>query len=142
MDKKHEAPKHLLLCKILGLIILPIGVALFITGLVFFGDFERGLFSLAMVGLPLIPVSIILLTIGFRSEMVKLSARTAQYIQQETKEELTDIASTSADISSEAITKTAKAVRKGLKDTIYCKHCGAEIDSDSKFCKTCGKSQD
>ena len=24
---------------------------------------------------------------------------------------------------------------------VYCKHCGASIDADSKFCKICGKEQ-
>lgn len=36
----------------------------------------------------------------------------------------------------------AKEIKKGLKDyTIYCKHCGAIVDSDSTFCKDCGKEQ-
>ena len=25
---------------------------------------------------------------------------------------------------------------------MYCKHCGKEIDNDSKFCKECGKPLD
>lgn len=25
---------------------------------------------------------------------------------------------------------------------IFCKHCGAQIEEDSKFCKSCGKSQE
>ena len=24
---------------------------------------------------------------------------------------------------------------------VYCKHCGASIDSDSTFCKACGRKQ-
>jgi len=27
------------------------------------------------------------------------------------------------------------------ENTIYCKHCGKEIDGDSQFCKHCGKNQ-
>ena len=62
-------------------------------------------------------------------------------IQQANKEDLTDIASTGADISSVAVTKTVRAIKKGLKDTMFCKHCGAEIDIDSKFCNSCGGEQ-
>ena len=62
-------------------------------------------------------------------------------IQIQHKEDLTSIANKSADISSEAITKTTRAIKKGIKDTKFCKHCGAEIDSDSTFCKSCGKKQ-
>jgi predicted amidophosphoribosyltransferase len=42
---------------------------------------------------------------------------------------------------SEAITKTTQAVNKGLDQTKFCKHCGAEIDEDSAFCSKCGKPQ-
>lgn len=39
----------------------------------------------------------------------------------------------------------AKEIAKGVKEElsndnkIYCKYCGAQIDSDSSFCKNCGK---
>ena len=57
------------------------------------------------------------------------------------KEDLKDIVSTSAEIHKDAITSTAKAVKEGLKDTMFCKHCGNEIDVDSKYCRFCGKEQ-
>ena len=38
---------------------------------------------------------------------------------------------------------TAKRIKKGFIDAekIYCNHCGAYIDNDSKFCKSCGQKQ-
>ena len=37
---------------------------------------------------------------------------------------------------------TARAIKDGFMDKqIYCKHCGASIDEDSRFCKKCGKEQ-
>lgn len=41
------------------------------------------------------------------------------------------------------ISPKARAIKEGLTEdeTIYCKHCGASIDSDSTFCKKCGKEQ-
>lgn len=78
---------------------------------------------------------------GFKTEIAKLHTRTTKYIQEENKQDLTDIASTTADIASDAITTTTKSIKKGLKDTKFCKHCGKEIDKDSKFCSECGKEQ-
>ena len=34
------------------------------------------------------------------------------------------------------------AIKEGLSGKkSYCKHCGTQIDKDSKFCKECGKEQ-
>ena len=40
-----------------------------------------------------------------------------------------------------AAKEIAKGFKEGLTDDnrVYCKHCGAQIDSDSNFCKKCGK---
>ena len=45
--------------------------------------------------------------------------------------------------SDEGIKIKAGAVKEGFTggDTMYCKHCGTSIDSDSRFCKSCGKAQ-
>ena len=48
-------------------------------------------------------------------------------------------ANKSADISKDSIKTVAKSIKEGLKDEIYCKHCGNAVDADSKFCKHCGK---
>ena len=77
----------------------------------------------------------------FRGKIMSRQIKSTKYMMDESKEDLKSIANTTADISNEAITKTTRAVKKGLKDTIFCKHCGAEIDSDSTFCKSCGKEQ-
>lgn len=124
--------KHLLVFKIIGFIGL--GVALLgITKLMSgFGDFSTNNFMIGMF------VGFTCLIIGFRPEMAKLSTKTARYIQEENKEDLKEIVTTTAEIHSEAVTVTAKAIKEGLKDTMYCKHCGKEVDVDSKFCKHCG----
>lgn len=73
--------------------------------------------------------------------MGKAAVKVQKSIIEENKEDLKDVANASAEISSEAITKTTRAVKKGLEDKIYCKHCGDKIDADSKFCNSCGKKQ-
>lgn len=66
--------------------------------------------------------------------------KTQQKMLHENEDALKDIATRNAKINKEGIEITAKAIKDGLSDaTIYCKHCGALIDEDSKFCKECGK---
>ena len=108
--------KHLLVFKIIGFIGL--GVALLgITKLMSgFGDFSTNNF---MIGMFMFPVGMFIgftcLIIGFRPEMAKLSTKTARYIQEENKEDLKEIVTTTAEIHSEAVTVTAKAIKEGLK---------------------------
>ena len=138
----NNKPKHFIVFKIvgfIGIILAIIGFALTVVG---FDDFESNNFMIgglmATFGLF---IGISGLMIGFRPEITKMSTKSVKYIQQENKEYFKDIASNAADIASEAITKTTTAIKTGLDDKIFCKHCGEKIDSDSKFCNKCGKEQ-
>ena len=73
----------------------------------------------------------------------QIGVKTTKGILDENEEDLRHIATKGADISKDAITTTTRAIKKGLteEETVYCKHCGASIDSDSTFCKKCGKKQ-
>ena len=139
---KNNKPKHFIVFKIIGFL----GVVVAITGLILtivgFGDFESNNFMIGgFMGTIGLFVGISCLIIGFRPEITKMSAKSIKYIQQENKEDFKDIANNTADIASEAITKTATAIKDGLDDKIFCKYCGEKIDSDSKFCSKCGKEQ-
>ena len=137
MEKK---PIFFLVFKLLGLV----GCGLLIFGIIKlfngFGQFDDNSF---VVGMFMMPFGLFLgvagLAIGFRPEITKHSIKTTKYIQEENKEELKEMLLTTAEIHSEAVTTTAKAVKAGMSDTMYCKHCGQKIDSNSKFCKYCGK---
>jgi hypothetical protein len=136
-------PKHFLIFKILGFLGIGAAIAglvLIITG---FGDFESNNFMIGSILMPLaLVLAISLLMAGFRPEIAKMSIESKKYIQQQNQQSLTDIADTNAEIYDDAITHTAGAIKKGLtEDKMYCKHCGAMIDSDSKFCSKCGKEQ-
>ena len=140
--EKNNKPKFFFALKLVGMV----GVVLTVVSFVFiftgFGDFESNKF---MIGAFLAPVGLMVasvgLLMGFKPEIAKMTTKSTRYIQQENQEDLTAIASNTADIMGEAVTKTAQAVKQGLVDTMYCKHCGAQIASDSKFCKVCGKEQ-
>lgn len=74
-----------------------------------------------------------------------ISANAQNNIINQNEDKLRNIANKTANISKDAITTTVRAIKDGFTDgnkpTIYCKHCGATIDADSRFCKTCGKEQ-
>ena len=137
MKKK---PILFLILKIVGLV----GIVLFIIGIIKlitgFGNFEDNSY---LIGMFLMPLGVFLgvsgLVFGFRPEITKHSIKTARYIQEENKEELSELMTTTAQINSEAVTIAAKAVHEGLGETIYCKYCGSKIDKDSEYCKYCGK---
>lgn len=64
-------------------------------------------------------------------------------ILDENEEDLKKMANKKASIKKDYVKTMASAIHEGFKedDTIYCKHCGSMIDSDSTFCKICGKKQ-
>lgn len=139
-----KKPLSLLILRIIGFCCLAIallGIILVING---FGDFETNHFMigsfLATFGLF---AGISCTVSGFLPEISKTSIRTQKYIQNENKEDLTDIANTAAEINANAVTTISHAAAQGFtqEDTVFCKECGAKIDADSKFCRHCGTKQ-
>lgn len=137
-----KKPIHYLVFKILAavfLVVTVVGVALLFTG---FGDFETDNYIVGMIMMPIgFSGTMLCAMVGFKPEIAKMSARSARYIQEQNKEDLQGLASTGAEIHSEVVKTTARAVKEVLSDTKYCKHCGAKIDEDSRFCKECGGEQ-
>ena len=77
---------------------------------------------------------------------VKTTAKTGTIAEKEILDENEDIMSSNerrkANIKKEGIEVTARAIKDGLtSNKIYCRYCGASIESDSRFCKNCGKEQ-
>ena len=133
-------PRHFWIFKIIGVIgavATVVGIVLAVAG---FGDFESNNFMIgifvAVIGVMMTALGI---AIGFGPEIAKARAKTLRYIQEENKDDLTAIANNSAEIMSDAVSKTANAIANGVEETMFCKHCGARIDADSTFCSRCGK---
>ena len=143
MDNKRN--KIFTIFKALGFISLGVGILLIILGTVVFrGSFGDGTIPnipLLVIGIFLIPISLTLITWGFSKKISAFMIGTIGDIQSENKDTMKNMANTNAEIHEEAITRTTKAIKDGIKDTKFCKHCGAKIDNDSKFCKSCGKEQ-
>lgn len=150
MDKNNK-PKHFLVLKIIGATLIILGVILLVCGFLTkvpkMGDegwFEADTRKMMKIagGVVCCMFSVPFFFLGFRPEITKMATKSTKYIQQETKEDLKDIVDTTADIAGGAITKTTRAIKEGLEDEkMFCKHCGAKIDADSKFCNKCGKEQ-
>ena len=76
-----------------------------------------------------------------RGKFLSNQVKATKYMVDSSKEDLRYINTNMAQARSEGVKITAKAIKDGFKDTIYCKYCGSEIDKDSVFCKNCGKEQ-
>ena len=59
---------------------------------------------------------------------------------KESKEDIHDMSVDMADATAEATEIHARAVKEGLteEEKHVCKHCGAEVNADAKFCDSCG----
>lgn len=76
-----------------------------------------------------------------------LSVGVKKRFQDEHHDDLMDMAEFDGELTAKKIKATAEVVKDVLGSTgsnkpqIYCKHCGASIDADSRFCKSCGQEQ-
>lgn len=80
------------------------------------------------------------------TDLGSVSANVQNNIINQNEDILRNVVNKTADINKGAIETTVGAIKKGWSSndavkTIYCKYCGEKIDSDSVFCKSCGKQQ-
>ncbi len=140
---ENKKPRHYIILKIVGFVFVAVAIAGIVLTITGFGDFENNNFMIGgfMTCFGLF-AGITCLMFGFSPEMSRLATKSAKYIQQQNKDDLTDISNTNAEIASGAVVKTAKAVKEGLKEeNKFCTHCGESIPNDAKFCSKCGEKQ-
>ena len=96
-----------------------------------------------IVGLFVLAGSIFTFTMMFsskaRAKMMSKQVEASKQMIEANKDNIKKISDDVAEATKGATKTTARAIKEGFKDTIFCKHCGAEIEADSKFCKVCGK---
>lgn len=136
---EEKEPKHLSTLRIIGFSLLAIGIMLMIFGLAARGTSTH--YALFVPGMFASLFGCSLIFTGYSAKIAKMKIASEKYIKRSSKEDLKDIADTTASVASDAVTTTVKAVKRGLKDTKFCSECGTEIEADSKFCKNCGKEQ-
>lgn len=109
--------------------------------------------TIVMIGIGIVVILIIVFIIslltgttqkGLEKTLTKyanVAARVQNNIINNNEDILRETANKTADIHKGAVKTIVHSVKEGLSDdnTVYCKHCGAQIDADSSFCKKCGK---
>ena len=107
----------------------------------------------------------LILSSKLRGKLMSKQIDAANHMMKSSKNSLSDLAGTALDIKKNILTENedvlkemytkeaeiekeglkikTSAIKEGLSGTKnnYCKHCGSLIDSDSRFCKSCGKKQ-
>lgn len=143
-------PKIFLVLKIIASILIVAGIVLIVLGtavypMMFNGAPHGPNPAFFVPGMVLLTFSLPILVFSFMPEFKGVAIKITKSILNANKNDLTDIANTTAEINKSSIYTTAKTASKGFKDgssnTKFCKECGAEIDEDSKFCSKCGKKQ-
>lgn len=75
-----------------------------------------------------------------RGKIMSHQIKATKYMIDEAQDDLTDIATKTANIAKDGIKITTRAIKEGLSENhIFCKYCGESIAEDSKYCKKCGK---
>ena len=132
MNNKHLKNKKTL--KIIGFITLIPGIILSIVGFVsfvigFMNMTMPPLFFLTIVGFPLIGIGSSWLSFAYRKEvntyLKNESIPVVKEAYQDIKPEFKDLVDT---------------IKGNDKDVITCSRCGAQNDSNNKFCNQCGNS--
>ena len=77
-----------------------------------------------------------------RGKLMGLQVKATKYMVEESKEDIKDISTNMAEATKDGVKITTGAIKEGFSgETVFCKHCGSQIDVDSNFCKKCGKEQ-
>lgn len=133
MNLEHLKKKKTL--KIVGFVLLGIGVVLSAIGLIsFFSAFNSqgakspDLFWCCFIGFPLIGAGGGLLTFAFRREIAKYSKDETMPVAKEAYQDLHP-----------EIKDFVGMVKDGSQKKIQCPKCGAMNDTDHKFCNSCGE---
>ena len=77
----------------------------------------------------------------FKAKLMGKQIEAGKYMVEEHKDDFKSISDNIADATKGGVKTTARAIKEGFTDSVFCKHCGKEIPADSKFCKHCGKQQ-
>lgn len=153
MNNSHKNKKKLF--KILGLILLVIGLLLSIGGFVsfafsFINQTFNPLFFLTFIGFPMIAISLFLLMLGFKKEMNTYIKNEDIPVVKETFQDIKDEMSDFVDIVNERDIICPNCKERNDPTSTFCKKCGSKIgnikcpycnqliDNDSMFCPKCG----
>ena len=108
----------------------------------FFSSFK---IMFIIIGVLAIAIFIFTLLLMFspklRGKMMSKNIKATKYMIDESKDDIKSISSDMSEATSDGVETTVRAIKRGIEkeESIFCKHCGAKIDKNSKFCSKCGK---
>lgn len=133
-NNNHEETKKKL--KIIGSIILGVGITLSAIGLISFfsvfgsGDFPK-LFFLVFPGFPMIGIGASMLSFAYKREIMRYSKNESVPVINEAIEEV-----------GPTVKKVVSGEKTSDEKTKKCPNCGAENPDKNKFCPECGATLD
>lgn len=133
-NNNHEETKKKL--KIIGSIILGVGITLSAIGLIsFFSAFGSDnfpkLFFLVFPGFPMIGIGASMLSFAYKREIMRYSKNESVPVINEAIEEV-----------SPTVKKVVSGEKTSDEKTKKCPNCGAENPDKNKFCPECGATLD
>ncbi len=145
IDPGHRGPQSIF--RILGPLVLGIGILFMVVGLVdffkaFAGFGRPRLFWCLFVGMPLMFFGSVMTKFGYMG-------RIARYMSQEISPVAKDTINYMADGTKDSIKTVASSIGQGLAEgglnfgsdggtKVRCHKCNELVDEDSKFCDQCG----
>lgn len=78
---------------------------------------------------------------NIKENMGNISIDSEHDILMQNKNKIKEINNIYYETKKDSIKNTIKDIKGELKNGCYCKFCKKKIDTDSKYCKSCGKRQ-
>lgn len=78
---------------------------------------------------------------NIKENMGNISIDSKHDILMQNKNKIKEINNIYYETKKDSIKNTIKDIKGELKNGCYCKFCEKKIDTDSKYCKNCGKRQ-
>lgn len=78
---------------------------------------------------------------NIKENMGNISIDSEHDILMQNKNKIKEINNIYYETKKDSIKNTIKNIKGELKNGCYCKFCEKKIDTDSKYCKNCGKRQ-
>lgn len=102
------------------------------------------MFSIVPIFIAAVFIFVILSIVSpkFRGKIMSHQIKATKHMMEYAKDDIKEISDELEYATHDSVRKQARAFSEGFNSSqIYCKHCGASIDSDSRFCNKCGKEQ-
>ena len=159
-NKNFISKKLSTILLIVGAVLLVVGIVLDVLAESFIDTdnlFESNIQAfdiMSTFGWVAIVAGLIMMFVGALPYIVKLFAKLGKETLDTAGEDIKEVTTKGVETFTPATQKTIKVFKDAIVDKtadektqeeqkeVYCRYCGAKIDTDAKFCSNCGKEQD